>query len=192
MASGEEEIVNPLEPLLGYQLRRASAAILSELVAQFEAKGLRLSEGSVLMLVARNPGINQSSVGRALDIQRANMAPLVGQLAKQGLIERRKVDGRSFGLNLSKRGQQIADAIAAISAEHDAKLTAALPAEMRDSFGMALRALRRAWEPAPDPAPAIIDGADEAGASAGSGEKASGTGVKTRPKSRISAKRSPA
>lgn len=141
------EITNPLEKLVGYQLRRASAVVMPELVAQFDGLGLRLSEGSVLMLIDQNPGINQSSIGKALDIKRANMAPLIAKLVKHDLVQRRPIDGRSFGLYLSKHGESLATAVLKFSADHDARLVAALPQEWQESFIGALRSLRRGWGP---------------------------------------------
>ena len=53
-----------------------------ELARRLAPLDLRQTDVSVLLLVAENPGITQSEVGKALDIQRANMAPLV---ARHGL-----------------------------------------------------------------------------------------------------------
>ena len=138
-------VSNPLELLLGYQLRRATAAVMPDLIAKFEALGLRLSEGSALLLIDRNPGINQSAVGRALDIQRANMAPLVATLSKRRLIERRRMDGRSYGLHVTASGAGLAEKVAAISEDHDQRMAAALPPDLRGALPTALASLRRAW-----------------------------------------------
>lgn len=152
------EITNPLEKLVGYQLRRASAVVMPELVAQFDGLGLRLSEGSVLMLIDQNPGINQSSIGKALDIKRANMAPLIAKLTKHDLVQRRPIDGRSFGLYLSKRGESLAAAVMRFTADHEARLIAALPREWREGFIGALQSLRRGWAGASS---VVTDGAGD-------------------------------
>src|SRR5579875_568020 len=79
---------NPLSSLLGYQLRRASAAAMDELSRELATLGLRVSEASVLMLVGANPRMRSSEVGRELGIQRANMTPLVSGLEQRGLLQR--------------------------------------------------------------------------------------------------------
>ena len=52
------------------------------------------------MLIAANPGHDASALGRALDIQRANMVPLLKRLEDAGLIAREAIDGKCQGLTL--------------------------------------------------------------------------------------------
>ena len=59
------------------------------------------------MVIESNPNISQSEIGRMLDIAGANMAPLVGRLEKRELLERRPVDGRSHGLQLTAAGRAL-------------------------------------------------------------------------------------
>ena len=71
---------DPLLDLPGYVLRRASAAALSELNQRLAPLRLRHGDAAFLLLIAAAPGSNQSEVGRILDIERANMVPLVARL----------------------------------------------------------------------------------------------------------------
>ena len=113
---------DPLRVLPGYLLRRASSAALADLNRRLEEVGLRHAEASLLVLLAANPGTTQSALGRQLDIQRANMAPLVARLDARGFISRKPVDGRSEGLHLTPAGERsAADALAAMTA-HEAAL----------------------------------------------------------------------
>ncbi|MEQ1640280.1 MAG: MarR family transcriptional regulator, partial [Novosphingobium sp.] len=70
---------DPLLDLPGYSLRRAAAAVMGEFVARLEPLGLRLSDVSALLLVGANPGVTASQLGRMLDIQRANMVPMIAR-----------------------------------------------------------------------------------------------------------------
>jgi DNA-binding MarR family transcriptional regulator len=90
--------------LLGYHLRRASVLVMSDLTAALEPLGLKPAEASALFVIAAAGGITQAEIGRVLGIQRANMAPLMANLIKRGLVARQAVDGRSQALRLTRAG----------------------------------------------------------------------------------------
>jgi DNA-binding MarR family transcriptional regulator len=113
---------NPLTPLFGYQLRRASAAAMDELARDLAKVGIRPTEGSVLILIGANPGARASDVGRELGIQRANMTPLVAGLERRGLLKREPVDGRSHGLRLTPVGDSVRRTTLAVMHAHDKRL----------------------------------------------------------------------
>ena len=79
-------------------------------MAWFKAQGdeepfvvrLRQSDVSVLILIEANAGVTDSALGRALDIQRANMVPLLNRLEAAGLIVRAPIDGKSPELSVAK------------------------------------------------------------------------------------------
>jgi DNA-binding MarR family transcriptional regulator len=135
-------IDNPLDALLGYQLRRASAAILADLAHALEEVALTPTEASVLLLIGYNPGITQSEIGRTLAIQRANMAPIAAMLTERGLLARSQADGRSQGLVLKRAGVALADRVRAIIAAHEAKF---LPELSDDERHALIAVLRRVW-----------------------------------------------
>jgi DNA-binding MarR family transcriptional regulator len=132
---------DPLIALPGYALRRASSAMLAELGVRLAAHDLRPTEASILVLISVNRGITQSELCRALDVQRANMTPLVGRLEGRGLIIRSAVDGRSQGLALTDEGTSLAaQARAAMDAQESA-IIERIPAEHRAHLLPALAAL---------------------------------------------------
>jgi len=134
---------DPLKHSPGYSLRRASNAMMGELALRLAAQGLRMADVSVLMLVEANSGITASAVGRALDIQRANMVPLLKKLEDAGLVERAPIDRKSQGLSLTATGRdRLAEARAVIDA-FEADLIAKVPAEHREHLLPALDALWR-------------------------------------------------
>lgn len=140
--SADDRPVNPLDALLGYQLRRASAAILADFARTLDDLSLRPTEASILILIGRNPGITQSELGRVLGIKRANMAPLAALLSDRALIDRTRPDGRSQGLRLTAAGEAVADDIRQRIVAHEARF---LP-ELTPSDRAALVALvRRIW-----------------------------------------------
>jgi len=112
--------VHQLETLLGYQLRRASSVMMSDLAERLAELGLRTTEASILVALEAEPLITQSEIGRRLAIQRANMAPLIAGLTARALIERTNGPGPSRPLKLSKKGRALAAEARKRMDEHDA------------------------------------------------------------------------
>jgi DNA-binding MarR family transcriptional regulator len=130
-----------LADLPGYALRRAAAAIQAEFSAMLHPLGLRPTDASILVLIAANPGVTQSALGQNLGVQRANMVPLVARLEENGYIARIAVDGRSFGLKLTKSGAQLCAKVKAAIKIHQQQITARIPEMHRDHLVPALQAL---------------------------------------------------
>lgn len=143
MAASDRSLTNPLDDLLGYQIRRVSSALMADLARGLGELGLTPSEASVLLLIDANPGTTQSEVGRVLAIQRANMAPLIARLDTRGLVRRERVDGRSYGLVTSDDGAALCRAAKAAMEAHDARLQGQLSVRARACLVEALNALRR-------------------------------------------------
>ena len=134
---------DPLPSFPGYALRRAANATAAELAERLAPLGLRQSDVSVLILIAENPGVTASAVGRALDIQRANMVPLLNRLEDAGLIERAPIDRKSFGLHLTPHGRELLAEARAVVEGFEAELIARVPPEHRPHLLPALEALWR-------------------------------------------------
>lgn len=137
---------DPLAHLPGYVLRRVSAAVRDDLSARLAPLDLRLSEMSVLMLIAANPDANQSDIGRAVAIKRANMAPLIARLEARRLITRVPIDGRSQGLRLLAAGEALLGEARGLIDAFETALLARVPAVHRAHLLPALTALWQASE----------------------------------------------
>ena len=114
-----------LEGLVGYRLRRAATVFMTDFRLAMGDSSIRPVLFAMLSIVAENPGINQTSLGRALGIQRANLVPLVNDLLERGLIERRQAqqDKRAFALLLSSKGEtELAEATKRIRAQEQKRL----------------------------------------------------------------------
>ena len=77
-----------LPSYVGYQVRRAQAAIFGQFettLADFE-----LTPGSfgVLTLIKANPGITQVALAAAFGVDKSTMSPVIVRLEKRGLIRR--------------------------------------------------------------------------------------------------------
>ncbi len=134
---------DPLHELPGYALRRAAAAMMGEFATRIEPLGLRIADVSALLVIGANPVMTASQLGRMLDIQRANMVPLVARLEDAGLVVRTPLDGKSHSLGLTPAGEaKLAEARSVIG-EFEGWLVSRIPAEHRDHFKPALDALWR-------------------------------------------------
>ncbi|MBN9505716.1 MAG: MarR family transcriptional regulator [Altererythrobacter sp.] len=134
---------DPLPGFPGYSLRRAAYATAAELATRLAPLELRQSDLSVLILIGENPGVTASAIGRQLDIQRANMVPLLKRLEDAGRIGREPIDGKSQGLALTPVGRRtLAKGLALVEA-FEAELLQRIPAEHRAHLLPALEALWR-------------------------------------------------
>lgn len=143
MATKDESVTTltlPVDDLIGYQLRRASNVLQASLAGLLAELGLSVTEASVLLVIASNREVTQSIVGRLLDIQRANMAPLASKLALMGLTlsERR---GREQLLRVSAEGRRVATRVLAIMRQHDEHYFGSLAPARRAALHGSLREL---------------------------------------------------
>ena len=133
---------DPLEDLLGYQLRRASLVTFGALAETFEALGVRLTEAIIIRLIEANPGCNQAEISRSLGVKRTNMVPIINGLMVKGLLERAPADGRSHSLYLTEAGGELHRRIVRVHLEHEKYFFGDLPEEMRRILMESFRSLR--------------------------------------------------
>lgn len=141
-AGANQGVSSPLDGLLGYQLRRASSAVMADFAQGLARVDLKPSEASVLLLIEGNPRATQSEIGRVLGIKRANMAPLVAALEKRALVERAPVDGRSQGLTLTAHGCEVAGETRVAVQANEEKFFGRLNAQQREQLFALLGLLR--------------------------------------------------
>jgi DNA-binding MarR family transcriptional regulator len=124
-------ISDPLAAMLGFQLRRASVAVMNALAEELAPWGLNPGEGSLLLMVGANPGVTQSAIGRSMRAQPANLVPLINKLTAIGAIERVPGKGRTIALSLTAEGRSLHEGVAAAFARNEARITRNVPAGRR-------------------------------------------------------------
>lgn len=114
--------------IVGYRLRRAQLYVFQDFMEAFARMPLRPAEFSVLVLIARTPGLKQSEIAAELGIKRANFVALMNGLEERGLAERRKSTGdrRSHSLHLTAEGQKFVTRMVATWQRHEDRLVAKL------------------------------------------------------------------
>ena len=111
---------NPVSHHLGYRLRRASVTTMTEIAQALEEIGLTVAQATILLIIQANEGCRQRDICGELDIQRANMTPLIARLRALNLIERSAIDGRSQAMRLTPEGAALAKRAAKTFASHEA------------------------------------------------------------------------
>jgi DNA-binding MarR family transcriptional regulator len=110
----------------------------------------RVSPGEfgVLVLVEANPGINQTSLAKAVGADRSTMVPIIDRLERRGLLERQAMPGdrRAHALRLAKSGQERMRRFRQTVIEHEKRIAAGLSAAERAVLLDLLRRLRQAGE----------------------------------------------
>lgn len=132
---------DPLAELPGYALRRAANAMMGELSTRLAGIDLRISDAAVLLLLSGGQTMTSSDIGRVLDIQRANMVPLLNRLEDASLIAREPLDRKSLAIVLSPAGRDKLKPVRKIIAKFEEDLLQRIPAEHRDHLLPALNAL---------------------------------------------------
>ncbi len=120
--------LGPLGGFIGYRLRRAQLSVFAGFELALREIGLTPGELSVLIVIARNPGLTQSDVCAALGIQRANFTPLLHALEADGLAIREvlPVDRRSNALRLTAHGGEVLARALALHERLEKRITACL------------------------------------------------------------------
>jgi DNA-binding MarR family transcriptional regulator len=117
--------LSELSDLLGYALKRAQLKLYEDFLKCVAPLQLTPAQFSVLMLLEKNPGRNQTEVAGALGILRPNFVAMLDSLESRGLCVRGRsaTDRRSHVLSLTEKGRQaLARARKIIAAKHEARL----------------------------------------------------------------------
>jgi DNA-binding MarR family transcriptional regulator len=138
-----------LADLIGYQLRLTDLLALRDARTTLASFRITPAKVTALAFVRDNPGCDQSSLARFLDVNRASAMKLVNVLEEQGLVERREGrDRRSNGLHLTVSGEDSLSAMTGALLDTDARLASLLTARERRELLRLLAKVREALETA--------------------------------------------
>jgi DNA-binding MarR family transcriptional regulator len=114
-----------LSELLGYSLKRAQLKIFEDFLRCVAPLQLTPAQFSVLLLLDKNPGRNQTEIANTLGILRPNFVAMLDGLESRDLCARMRStnDRRSHILMLTDKGRAVlARAKKLVAAKHEARL----------------------------------------------------------------------
>jgi DNA-binding MarR family transcriptional regulator len=126
--------VEPAEPYLGYQIRRAQLAVYDDFMAgQRRTPPITPGQFTVLLLVDENPGLNQQALCRHMAVDKSTMTVSLSRLVRRGLIERVRSpeDRRQNGLRLTTAGAAALREMRTYVGQHEQRIGAQLSARER-------------------------------------------------------------
>jgi len=124
-----------LSEQLGYVLKRAQLKVFENFLRCMASLQLTPAQFSVLLLVEKNPGRNQTEIASTLGILRPNFVALLDELESRDLCVRVRSsnDRRSHILRLTEKGRAVLSrARKLIETRHEARLRELLGNENRD------------------------------------------------------------
>ena len=126
---GAEEVsalqLGELSELLGYSLKRAQLKVFEDFLNCVAPLQLTPAQFSVLLLLDRNPGRNQTEIANTLGILRPNFVAMLDGLESRDLCARMRStnDRRSHILVLTDKGRAVlARAKKLVATKHEARL----------------------------------------------------------------------
>jgi DNA-binding MarR family transcriptional regulator len=114
-----------LSELLGYSLKRAQLKVFEDFLRCVAPLQLTPAQFSVMLLLDRNPGRNQTEIANTLGILRPNFVAMLDGLESRDLCARIRStnDRRSHILVLTDKGRAVlARAKKLVAAKHEARL----------------------------------------------------------------------
>jgi DNA-binding MarR family transcriptional regulator len=114
-----------LSELLGYSLKRAQLKVFEDFLRCVEPLQLTPAQFSVLLLLDKNPGRNQTEIATTLGILRPNFVAMLDGLESRDLCSRIRStnDRRSHIVVLTDKGRAVlARAKKLVAAKHEARL----------------------------------------------------------------------
>lgn len=129
MADGAGEAgplqMGELSDLLGYSLKRAQLKVFEDFLSCVAPLQLTPAQFSVLLLLDKNPGRNQTEIATTLGILRPNFVAMLDGLESRDLCARMRStnDRRSHILVLTDKGRAVlARAKKLVATKHEARL----------------------------------------------------------------------
>ena len=132
------ELLNfgPLAHWVGFNLRMAQEAAFQA----FSRRSLEIGESpgrfATLTLIARNPGISQTELSHANGRDKSSLTPVVEDLVRRGLVERKRMDSdrRTYRLNVTPAGKKILTTLTRCARRHERNLDHVIGARDRKRF----------------------------------------------------------
>ena len=146
--AGEQDALQlgELSDLLGYVLKRAQLKVFEDFLRCVESLQLTPAQFSVLILLEKNPGRNQTEIASTLGILRPNFVAMLDGLESRDLCTRMRStnDRRSHILVLTDKGRAVLQrAKKLVATKHEARLNELLGPTNRAALLLMLSKISR-------------------------------------------------
>lgn len=131
----------PLPGLLGYRLRLAQQSVFRDFERSVGTLGISPGRAGMLLLIEANAGLSQSRLAEAVGLDRSTLVPILDDLERRQLVERRPgIDRRTNGLALTAAGKRFLVSLKRQVGEHEDRIAARLtPREREQLIGLLAR-----------------------------------------------------
>jgi DNA-binding MarR family transcriptional regulator len=126
----------PLDHWVGFNLRMAQEAAFQAFSRRSQAIGEHPGRFATLTLIGRNPGISQTELSQASGRDKSSVTPVVEDLVRRGLIERKREsrDRRANRLNLTPAGKKTLTELTRCARRHERNLDRVIGRGERKGF----------------------------------------------------------
>jgi DNA-binding MarR family transcriptional regulator len=126
----------PLAHWVGFNLRMAQEAAFQAFSHLSQEIGESPGRFATLTLIARNPGISQTELSLANGRDKSSLTPVVEDLVKRGLVERKRMDTdrRTYRLNLTPSGKKVLTMLTRCARRHERNLDQVIGERDRKRF----------------------------------------------------------
>ena len=128
--------LGPLGGWVGFNLRMAQEAAFQAFSHRSQEIGESPGRFATLMLISRNPGISQTELSYANGRDKSSLTPVVEDLVRRGLVERKRMDHdrRAYRLSLTPDGKKTLVLMVRCAREHERVLDGIIGARDRKRF----------------------------------------------------------
>lgn len=133
--------LGPLSDFIGFHLRMAQEASFRAFSQRVGDPGLKPRRFAVMTLIAENPGLTQTALGKASGRDKSTLTSTLDDLVKRGLVLRERAvnDRRSYTLHLTDKGSTLQRKLMSRAIEHDRELDRIVGPDKKAELLMLLR-----------------------------------------------------
>lgn len=127
-------------------MKRAFNVVQDDLAKTLKPFDLRMLTYTALVLIVDNPGLRQSQLADAMDVERPNLVVILDELERRELIVRDRVptDRRAYALNATLAGRQLYDQAVAAVTTHEQHLLHGIEEEARHALIAVMQQIQKA------------------------------------------------
>jgi len=113
-----------LPDLLGYHVRLAQIAVFRDFASTFGELDITPTLFASLALIDVNPGLKQTDLAQAVQLDRSTVVSVIDNLEGRGLVERKRAidDRRSNALSLTRKGKALLTKLRPLVERHEQRL----------------------------------------------------------------------